>query len=214
MNRKEIVSDEITDRVRGCDTGFLIIGLVQVRSLGLFSISGKFQTSLSSGRFFLVLLLILKFKCHSALERNMRDKKSCSVVSAGLFCICIASMIIGMGCTNETGSEKSKKHSQWVMDHIYQDTVFTYLKSRYFSEEEIRTLIQQFREQYPSGTLQGGLKNEMYRRNLTSNDEVAYMYEYKAAEKAVRLHVTYELLQDTFEVKTMVIQNFASPSES
>ena len=112
--------------------------------------------------------------------------------------------IMLIGCTTDAVSnKKAREHSQWVVDHIYHDTVFTYLHSTYLSDEIIRNIVQDFRERYKPEVLKGGFKGEGHRYNINSNNEIGFMYEYKSDSLAVKITLTYEIEKDTFELKAL-----------
>jgi hypothetical protein len=121
-------------------------------------------------------------------------------------CLIIASLFL-ISCKNNEVTKKARDHTQQVVKNIYRDTVFTYLRSKYLPVDDTRELIEEFRERYTAGTLRGSLIHEQYYRNFSGNDEVTFLHQYKSEKKMVKIQMTYELIKDTFEVKSLVIHN-------
>lgn len=122
-------------------------------------------------------------------------------------------VVVLTGCMKNTNTEKAKVHSQKVVKALYKDTVLTYLRSKYLPVDDTRVLIERFRERYASGRLRGSLIHEQYYKNLSGNDEVTFIHRYKSDKdnKIVKIQMTYELIKDTFEVKSLIFFNSATP---
>lgn len=133
--------------------------------------------------------------------------KATNKITVLLLCINVFAGGILVGCTKSEVAIKAKEHSREVVTSIYRDTVLTLLRSRYLPYKDTKALIQQFRDRYEPGTLRGGFRNERYYKNLSGNDEVSFLYEYKSDKQVAKLQLTYEIIKDTFVVKSLVIYN-------
>lgn len=112
------------------------------------------------------------------------------------------------GCGKSELIDKTKRNSQWIVNHLYSDSVYAFLPEQYFPEKATHDLIDDFRNQYERKPLKGGFKQQKYQLNLLKNDEALFIYEYMYNTEVVEIRVVYILTRDTFEVAGLQISYY------
>lgn len=102
--------------------------------------------------------------------------------------------------SNTKLKESAKKHSQWVVEHLYSDSIYAVLPHKYFPDKPTRELITEFRKKCVEKPTKGGFKQQLYQINLSGNNEALYIYEYLCGSEVTQIRVGYILMKDTFEV--------------
>jgi hypothetical protein len=123
-------------------------------------------------------------------------------------CLTIAVCFVLSSCGKSDLTAKAKRNSQWIVNHLYSDSVYASLPERYFPEKATHDLINNFRNRYEGKPLKGGFKQQKYQLNLLKNDEALFIYEYIYGTAAVEIRVGYILTKDTFEVAGLQISYY------
>lgn len=111
------------------------------------------------------------------------------------------------GCRKSWVETDARRHSQFIMENLYTDTVLTLFPTKYFSRSELKELFSLMAKKCDRQTRSGGYKDSFYTWNLGQPDEVVVTYEYKYNCDDLRFDFIYLVYLNSFELKKLRIRN-------
>lgn len=123
-------------------------------------------------------------------------------------CKCIAVILIGIvaiscfSCRKKWVENDARIHSQYVMDHLYDDTASIFFPHKYFSQKDVTALLANLKKECDRHTRMGGYKNDFYIWNTGSADEVLFTYEYQYNCGKIRFNLGYIIYWNSYELKS------------
>jgi len=118
------------------------------------------------------------------------------------------------GCRKKGEENNARSHSQYLMNHLYDDSAYVFFPNKYFPPDQVNTILKSLKTNCDIRTRTGGYKDDFYIWGTNAPDEVIFTYEYKYNCGVIRFHLGYIIQSDFYELKSFKIDmGVPSPNE-